>query len=134
VAFGLVVATAALAACDRGDTSDKAPASCSWPARYDATDGGVVGQCVAARLYLSCRGSNGGGESCLSNDPTQCPGPNPVVGVTFSDCQNQCKVGEYALACGGPGPGPWPQPTPECRSSGPQGPGGGVTVCCPCGP
>jgi hypothetical protein len=105
--------------------------ACSWPASLDPADGSM-GQCVAARTYLACQGSNGGGEDCLSNNPTLCPGPNPVVGVTFSACKDQCNADEYAVACGGPGPGQWPAPPAGCRGL-PSGPGGGSVSCCPCG-
>ena len=77
--------------------------ACTWPAALDPTDASPRGQCVAYRAFLSCKGSNGDGEGCLSNDPTQCPGPNPVVGVTFSDCQDECNADEYAVGCGGVG-------------------------------
>jgi hypothetical protein len=112
-----------------GGTTVGLPA-CTWPASLDAADG-ETGQCVAARAYLSCKGSNGGGELCLSNDPTQCPGLNPIVGTTFFGCVDQCAADEYAVGCGGPGPGPWPQPPAGCRSL-PSGPGGGSVLCCPC--
>jgi hypothetical protein len=106
------------------------PVACDWPASLDPSDG-AIGQCIAARAYLSCEGSTGGGEDCLSNDPSQCPGPNPIIGVTFSGCKDQCAVDEYAVACGGPGPGPWPAPPVGCRDLLP-GPGGGTVSCCPC--
>ena len=106
--------------------------ACSWPASLDPADG-ATGQCGAARMYLACKGSNGGGEECLSNDPAQCPGPNPIVGTTFSACTDQCDAGEYAVACGGPGLGPWPTPPAGCRAL-PSGPGGGSVACCPCDP
>jgi hypothetical protein len=106
--------------------------ACSWLAIYDPTDASSErGQCVAARVYLSCSGSNGGGEDCMSNDPMHCPGPDLTPGVTYSNCQNQCRSDEYALGCGGPGPGPWPQPPATCRSL-LAGPGGGTSACCPC--
>ncbi len=106
-------------------------ATCAWPSSLDRTDG-AVGQCVAARTYLACSGSDGSGELCLSDDATQCPGPNAVVGETFGSCHDLCRPDEYAVACGGPGPGPWPSPPAECRSLAP-GPGGGSVACCPCG-
>ena len=105
--------------------------ACSWPAGVDA-GADSSGQCIAARTYLACQGSNGGGENCLSNDPTQCPNPNLTAGVTFSDCNDQCHADEYAVGCGGPGPGPYPAPPAGCRSL-PSGPGGGTISCCPCG-
>jgi hypothetical protein len=106
--------------------------ACRWPAILDPVDGST-GQCVAARTVLSCQGSTGGGEGCLSDDPTRCPGPDPIVGETFSACKDQCNSDEYAVACGGPGPGPWPAPPSGCRGL-PTGPGGGSLSCCRCGP
>jgi hypothetical protein len=103
---------------------------CAWPASFDSADSSV-GQCVAAQAYLSCRGSNGGGLDCLSNNLTECPGPNFTPGVSYSNCENQCHSDEYALACGSAGPRPWPQPPAVCRSL-PSGPGGGSISCCPC--
>jgi hypothetical protein len=104
---------------------------CAWPASFDSADA-TVGQCAAARFYLSCKGSNGGGMACMSNSATECPGPNATPGVSYSNCENQCQPNEYALGCGGPGPGPWPQPPVTCRTL-PYGPGGGSVSCCPCG-
>ena len=49
-------------------------AACAWPPSLDPVDASN-GACIAARTYLWCQGSNGGGEGCLSNDPTRCPGP-----------------------------------------------------------
>ena len=107
-------------------------ASCTWPASFADADASS-GECRAASFYLACQGSNGGGMACLSESSTECPGPDDtVVGVTFSNCQNQCRAGEYALACGGPGPGPWPAAPAACRPL-PAGPGGGTISCCPCG-
>jgi hypothetical protein len=106
-------------------------AACGWPATL-AGLGEVAGnRCVAGRVYLSCSGSTGGGELCLSDDSTRCPGPNPVVGETFSNCQDQCHSEEYGVACGGPGPGLYPDPPAGCRQL-PSGPGGGTVWCCPC--
>lgn len=103
---------------------------CTWPATFDPADA-TPGQCRAARVYLSCKGSNGGGEECLSDNLVECPGPNVTPGVSYSNCENQCQPGEYALACGDAGPGPWPQPPAVCRAL-PSGPGGGTFSCCPC--
>src|ERR1700690_4296277 len=121
-------------ACDGKSTAMSAVTAanaCSWPAAFDASDA-TTGECVAARLYLSCQGSNGGGEACLSNDLKGCPGPNATPGVSYSNCTDKCEPGEYALSCGGPGPGPKPQPPATCRTL-PSGPGGGSISCCPCG-
>jgi hypothetical protein len=114
------------------DASTAPLPACGWPASLDPTDGST-GACVAARTYLACQGSNGDGLDCISNDLTQCPGPNRVVGETFSACKDECNANEYAVACGGPGPAPPPAPPSGCRSL-PSGPGGGSISCCPCEP
>jgi len=136
--IGLVTVLASLSSCGCQSSattmSDGGVAGlpqCNWPASFDSADA-TDGQCWAARVYLSCKGSNGGGMACMSNSPTECPGPNATPGVSYSNCENQCSSGEYALACGNPGPGPWPQPPATCRML-PSGPGGGSVSCCPCG-
>jgi hypothetical protein len=116
---------------DGGGLDDgQALPACSWPSALDPVDGAST-QCVAGRTYLSCKAPNGDSEGCLSDDPTQCPGPDPVVGQTFSACVDQCDAGEYAVVCGGVGPGP-STPLPDgCRML-PPNPGGAVMGCCPC--
>ena len=106
--------------------------ACSWPADLNSTDLSTA-QCRVAHALLSCEGSNGTSASCISNDPTQCPGPNPQPGVSFT-CTNQCNAGEYAATCGGVGPqsGPSAQPPTDCRNMG-VNPGGISYYCCPCG-
>ncbi len=123
----LVLLVATCCACSSKTSTQM---QCAWPAEYSPVDA-AAGQCRASRAFLSCKGSDGGGMSCTSNSLTECPEPNPMVGVTYSDCVNQCNPDEYALACGAPGPGPWPQPPATCRSLSP-GPGGGTIACCPC--
>jgi len=125
---------------DAGRDAASLPA-CRWPTIYDAPDGSPVwatGQCVAARVLLSCVGSNGGSEQCATDNLTQCPGPNPTPGVTYSDCQNQCQSDEYVLFCGTVGA---PQEdasvasTPPANCVGaPPNPGGREPSCCPCSP
>ena len=112
-------------------TSDASLPACAWSADFE-TANASPGQCRAARSYLSCHGSNGGGLLCLSSSATECPGPDQTPGVSYSECANQCHTDEYALACGDVGPGPWPQPPATCRPL-PSGPGGGSVSCCPCG-
>jgi hypothetical protein len=112
-------------------TSSTSLPTCTWPASLDPVDGSSDA-CVAARTYLACQDSNGGGEDCLSNDPTQCPGPDLTAGVTYSACVDQCHANEYAVGCGGIGPGPSPSLPAGCRNL-PAGPGGGSVGCCPCG-
>ena len=104
---------------------------CTWPASFDSADA-TTGKCRAARVYLSCQGSNGGAMECLSDNPTECPGPNVTPEVSYSECEDQCNADEYAVACGGVGPGPWPRPPAACRTL-PSNPGGGSVSCCTCG-
>jgi hypothetical protein len=103
---------------------------CSWPANLNPTDASS-GQCNAARTLLSCKGSNGGGAGCISNDPTQCAGLNAQPGVSFT-CSDQCAANEYGAACGF-GPGPAPEPPAGCRTMSVT-PGGTLYYCCPCSP
>jgi hypothetical protein len=112
------------------DTTASLPA-CTWPAGLGTLEAPVSGACTAARVALSCDGSNGGGEDCLSDQLGECPGPDATPGVTYSNCMNRCNPDEYAVSCGGPGPGPYPSPPSGCRSV-LAGPGGGQTFCCPC--
>jgi hypothetical protein len=65
----------------------------------------------------------------LSNDPTQCPGPNPAPGVTYA-CDNQCKATEFGAACGAVG-GATMVPPADCRLMQPS-PAGIVYYCCSC--
>jgi hypothetical protein len=103
-----------------------------WPASLDATDA-ADGRCVAGRAYLSCM-SNSATELCVSDDPTQCPGPAQPGNGTFA-CHNQCAPYEYAITCGQGGFGGTPEPTPppppaSCRFLAAVE---GVSFgCCPC--
>jgi hypothetical protein len=125
-AFALIWMSACSAPAAQTDSQ-----ACTWPAILDPADVST-GQCVAARALLSCQGSNGSGEGCLSNDPMQCPSQNHTPGVTYSACQDQCNADEYAVACGGPGPASSVSPPDGCRQL-LATPGGVVYVCCPCG-
>jgi hypothetical protein len=122
-------------------TPDASLPACSWPAIYDDADAstaGATGQCVAARVLLSCAGSNGGGEECGSDNLTQCPGPNATPGVTYSNCQDLCQSDEYVLFCGAIGPppadaSPTSSPPANCRMAA-ANPSGREPYCCSCGP
>src|SRR5664280_2284915 len=96
------------------DAGNSEQSQCTWPAKFDIPNP-PEGGCTAARALLNCEGSNGGGMSCTTNDPTQCPGPNLTPGVIYSNCVDQCNPDEYALACGGIGPGPIADPPSTCR-------------------
>jgi len=129
---GLLLLLGGLACCGGGSlVSDAAVPACTWSPTL-AADGSATGQCRAARLALSCRGSNGDGLLCLSESPAECPGFNPTPGVTYSDCADQCRPDEYAVACGGPGVAPGPEPPAGCRTV-LLTPGGVTFSCCPCG-
>jgi hypothetical protein len=116
----------------RGDDAPALP-RCSWPAAFNPGPDAPAGTCRAARFYLQCRIGPDAFAVCPSNDPTTCPNPSQVSGATYSQCHDQCELGEYALACGGVGPGPSLQPPPACRTL-VANPGGGRIACCPCGP
>ena len=114
-----------------GADGSAALTACAWPSSFDRTDG-AADQCVAARMYLACTAADGSGEACLSDDPTQCPGPERVVGTTFGNCRNLCLPNEYAVACGGVGPDRSVPLPAACRGL-PPNPGGVAIGCCPCG-
>src|SRR5580658_1893639 len=84
------------------------------------------GECGTGMTVLSCTTSNGIGETCLSSDPTQCPGPDPVLGAGAWVCQSLCQAGEYAVG--------WTEQAPAgCRDIGAIPGLGGGSACCPCG-
>ena len=121
--------------------ADASLPACSWPSIYetDAAAQGAGGACFAGRTYLTCTGSNGGGEGCLSDNLTSCPGPNATPGVTYSNCQDVCAPDEYVLVCGtvGPPPGdasPTSNPPAACHISSAVNPSGREPYCCPCSP
>jgi hypothetical protein len=101
-----------------------ADAACSWA---------PVPQCTTGRYSLSCKGSNGGGAFCVSDDATRCPGPDPAPGaVTYASCENECAAGEYGVACGSPGPvASSARPPAGCHTV-KVTPGGALYYCCPC--
>jgi hypothetical protein len=105
---------------------------CQWPAALEPSDASAAGQCRAARAFVSCADANGGGVSCLSDDPTKCPDTPVQVGATFT-CQNQCAADEYGAACGsvGPSTAPFPEAPAGCRQLAAT-PAGVVFYCCPC--
>jgi hypothetical protein len=121
-------------------SADAAVPACSWPSIYetDAAAQGVGGSCFAGRAYLSCSGSNGGGEGCLSDNLMSCPGSNATPGVTYSNCQDVCELDEYVLLCGTIGPpldaSPTSTPPATCHLSRAINPGGREPYCCPCAP
>src|SRR5579859_5722820 len=88
----------------------------------------------AARACVGCTGEAGGGEFCLSNDPTtrDDPGGPSVSGGPFT-CRDDCAPNEYGLACGGIGPNPAPSNPPAACRSVAVTPAGVYFLCCPCG-
>jgi hypothetical protein len=104
--------------------------ACTWPASLDAPDAGGTGACHPARLFLSCDGSNGVSEGCLSDDPSHCPGDDATPGVTYS-CHDTCAPNEYAVSCGSIGGGSSVDPPAGCHSA-LATPAGIVFFCCPC--
>jgi hypothetical protein len=99
---------------------------CSWPSSLD--DAGPGG-CRAARALVACHDSAGDTCVCLSSDPQSCP----TCGASYSSCQDECALNEYAVTCGsvGPSPGGIASPPEGCTSKG-ANPGGSIEYCCPC--
>lgn len=103
-----LVALAALAQCggkiptETGDaaTSDagRTPATCSWSSSFEPLDAEPMrDSCRAARMLVTCTGSDGSDLGCMS-DEEKCPiSGNP--GVTYT-CKSQCKSTEFAAKCG----------------------------------
>jgi hypothetical protein len=129
-----LLATLAGLGCQSSNSGPLPP--CTWPALYDRGDASGTGRCTAGRAYLLCKASNGGSLGCLSDNEKQCPAASSSPDVTYSDCQNQCEPGEYAMWCnstplGDAGSGPT-QPPAGCRPRS-HFPGGSSVYCCPCG-
>ena len=97
--------------CQSGDPAKDATATtessavnaCTWPTAYDVTDAGPAGECTAGRVLSRCKvtlgGTPNGTRVCLGTSTTECPGYPPQEGATYSDCENLCMDGEYALSC-----------------------------------
>ena len=134
--FAALLGLVAIGGCSTPGARDSGFPACTWPAIYDteAAASGAGGACFAGRAYLTCTSSNGGGEGCLSNNLTQCPGPS-ATGLTYSNCQDACQLDEYVLMCGSIGPpqaGASPTSTPPaaCHLSSAINPGGREPYCC----
>jgi hypothetical protein len=102
---------------------------CRWTASLSNT---TPGECHAARAFVGCSYSGGGGCGCLSADPTTCaaciPG-NPV------ECHDLCATDEYAVACGGlrgPPPDAASITPPDACHFNSADPAGHSYYCCPC--
>jgi hypothetical protein len=89
----------------------------------------VPGICRTGVTVVNCTSSNGDGETCISGDPTQCPGSNVLVGAGTWTCQNACHPDEYGTGWGALGVGG--EPPSGCRDLGPT-PAGVGFACCPC--
>ncbi len=112
--------------------SGAGPQLCQWPAAFDPSDASAPGACRAAPALVHCLDGNGGGQICLSRDPTTCSESPEQPDATF-DCKNQCATNEYAALCGSIGPGALSDveiPT-GCRMA-LATPGGVAFYCCPC--
>jgi hypothetical protein len=102
----------------------------------DPADASYQG-CAAARAYVNCTATNGGGAACLSND--QCRGIDITsFGCSSSGgcasgitCSDACNSNEFGVACGAVGPAGGPPIPSTCRSTSVT-PGGIVFGCCPC--
>jgi len=104
--------------------------ACSWPAALNPPQT-EPGQCTAARVELSCLGSNGVTGGCFSDNLQTCPDLSFEVNVPNAVCHSVCKPNEYAVACGGIGPTPIADPPAGC-TGGLASPGGVIDYCCPC--
>jgi hypothetical protein len=112
------------------DAGDGVLPVCVWPDSLATMDASAGACRNASRFFLSCQASGGGTESCLSNDPTRCPGDT----LDASGCRDQCQEDEYAIVCGSIGPSSnGASPTPA--GCGPPfiTPAGIAFYCCPCG-
>jgi len=125
-----------------GNSSSSAASDVSLPTcpLFDPADASFMG-CGAARAYVNCTASNGGGMACLSNDPTQCltggamasPGCSSSGGCASSfTCSDGCNADEFGVSCGAIGPSAGPSVPSTCRTVAPT-PAGVVFACCPCG-
>lgn len=135
--FAILPLLLALLGCSAGSSANTATGTggdtlpaCTRAAGLADVDAAASGLCIAARAYVTCTFSNGGGEGCLSDDPTECPGSDPGGG-TDPSCEDKCSAAEYGVACGGPGPTSSAQPPAGCQSAGTT-PGGVEFFCCPC--
>lgn len=102
---------------------------CRWTASLNNT---TPGGCHAARAFVVCSFSGGGGCGCLSADPTICPGCTPGNPV---ECHDLCARDEYAVACGGlrgPPPDAANVAPPDACHFNTADPGGNSYYCCPC--
>lgn len=135
----LVIALVAstLGACSSESTShetqqgsrQEALPQCIWSVDY-ALEDAAPGACHAARTFLSCEGSDGSTEECMSDNLESCPDDGGQA-VKYSSCVDQCRAGEFALSCGSIGGGPREAPPANCRNL-PPNPGGITFACCPC--
>jgi hypothetical protein len=69
--------------------------ACSWPSSLDPPSDGA--SWAVGRYLLSCQDGTAT-ETCVSEAPDACPGPNPVVGATPTNCTDQCQDDEYAVS------------------------------------
>jgi hypothetical protein len=112
-----------------GNASNAELPACSWPAALNPPQT-TRGQCTAARVELSCLGSNGVTEDCFTDNLQSCPDQSNVA-VPNAVCHSICKPNEYAVACGSVGPGPIADPPAGCTMP-LSTPAGIVDWCCPC--
>ncbi|HMJ53784.1 MAG TPA: hypothetical protein VK540_16980 [Polyangiaceae bacterium] len=115
------------AATTPGDTATEPPFICSWPPSFEPLDATPMrDNCRAARMLVTCDGTDGSGSICL-NDEEKCALPTRT-GVTYK-CKNQCKPTEFAAKCGGL-MGSSVVPPADCRRQ--ITPPGGPLYCCTC--
>jgi len=80
------------------DARAEPPATCSWSSSFEPLDAAPMrDSCRAARMLVTCKGTDGSGAMCLGYEE-KCD-INARPGVTYT-CANQCKPTEFAATCG----------------------------------
>jgi hypothetical protein len=117
-----------------GEPSDAAthdttttPGTCSWSSTFEPSDAETKrDNCRAARMLVSCTGTDGSGSLCMNNEE-KCALPDRP-GVSYT-CLSQCKSTEFAAKCGDL-MGSSVQPPADCHIA--VTPPGGPFYCCSC--
>jgi hypothetical protein len=87
------------------------------------------GACLSRAAVLECELPGGGKLTCLSSDPTGCPGAE--WNLRPMNCRNLCNANEYGVSCPSLDPNGKTPPPEGCRLGGPMT-RPGQSYCCPC--